>query len=102
MDTQKVSPDVRPMSENVRRLGYENRVRWSDGDNIIETWTESRVIDVNMLKAEKEHIESVIYAKEPPDQELIDIGRAQFRAVVQDPVLVSRLNDINKMLSHEN
>jgi len=43
---------MKNISENIRKLGYEHKVLWKDGEDIIETWTESKRIDVGLLRSE--------------------------------------------------
>lgn len=43
---------MKNISENIRAIGREHSVKWKDGDNIVETWTESRTINVVKLREE--------------------------------------------------
>lgn len=84
--------DMKPISENVRKLGYENKVLWKDGSDVIETWTESKRIDVRALHREKEDIERLLTPL--TDEQYIELGK-----VSSHPQgIEERLADINKAL----
>lgn len=52
--------DIKPISNNIRKIGYEHKVLWKDGDKVIETWTESRTIDVASLRKDIAWLEDQI------------------------------------------
>lgn len=51
---------MRNISENVRKIGREYKVLWRDGDKVVETWTESRTVDVGKLQGEIAMLEEQI------------------------------------------
>ena len=50
---------MKNISENIRALGYENKEAWVDNDgNIIETWSESKIIYLPSILAKIAQLEN--------------------------------------------
>ena len=73
---------MRNISENVRKIGYEHKVRWQDGDKVVETWTESRTIDVAGLRKDIAWLEEQIatmpdFIEMPTEKEVLKVTLEQ-------------------------
>lgn len=83
---------MKNISENIRAIGREHSVKWKDGDNIVETWTESRTINVVKLREEKALLESQIAPL--TDEEYIALGKASHLT----EFALKRIDEINAEL----
>lgn len=83
---------MKDIKENVRKLGYEHKAIWKDGNDVVETWTESRKIDLDKLREELLSLQS--QATPLTDEQYIELGKLSCHA----PDLQQRIEELQRQI----
>jgi len=69
-----------------------------DKNIFVETWTESKIIDLNILIKEKEYLEKELNNPEPTEEQLIMLGRIKHEEDSSKIYNENRILKINEVL----